>query len=502
LPVDDEPESGTHGPDWSEVSAEHDAVNAETPQEPIGTLLVKRGMITDVQLTEALEEQRASGEQLGTILVARGYAPAALVAQALATQHGSMLKTEYGFATGFGSEALAQVATAEPPVSVHLARASTAVAAPPASHEPRESDREAVRAELELASSESTRLTEANERLSVLRAELEQRLAHEAQRSASLERELAELRSGPAPVADDLAAWQQSNAQLDAALAQWQAAYAELEQRLAQSKAHAEKREGELRGLESSARELSESLSSLDEARVAADDRAATAEGRHAKLERELEQATARADASAERAAVAEEARNALEHQIAEISTRTEALQVQLVAAAKSHGSLAASEKARADLEARLQQAVERLREAAEARIELESRLEVMTARAASAEMAATQADQLRAAVAAAEHETAVLEQRLTTMRVELEQREAERVELEVAVEPDTWACADSHLVFFQGSEGYELAELDGPPPAEGTQIELPGLPLQTVARVGRSPFRGDSIPCAYLVAT
>jgi hypothetical protein len=185
------------------------------------------------------------------------------------------------------------------------------------------------------------------------------------------------------------------------------------------------------------------------------------------------------------------------------------------VAAAETRGLLAASEEARAELEGRLQQAAEGLREAAGVRIELEARLEVMTAQATSVEAAAAQADQLRVAVAAAtseanehrlaaaaaEQETALLEHRLTTMRMELERRDAEHVELEVVVDPDPWAGAESHLVFFQGSEGYELVELDGPPPAEGTQIELPALPMQTVARVGRSPFRGDSIPCAYLVA-
>ena len=333
------------------MSAEHDVANAVTPQEPLGTLLVERGLITDAQLADALEEQRTSGEQLGAILVARGYAPPALVAQALATQHGGMLKTEYGFATGFGrGAALAEVQVAAPPLSI-------AVAAAPASAAAAQSDREAVRSELELASSESTRLAEANARLSALRAELEQNLARETQRSASLERELAELRSTPVSVADDLGAWQESNAQLDAALTQWQAAYVELEQRLAQ--------------------------------------------------------ATARADASDEQRPV---------------------------------------------LETRLQEAVEGLHEAAVARGTLEAQLEAMTAQAAS--------------LAAA------------------------------AAESAPWAEAESHLVFFQGSEGYELAELDGPPPPEGAQVELPALPMQTVSRIGRSPFRGDSLPCAYLVAT
>jgi chromosome segregation ATPase len=494
--------------------AQDDVVpTAVTPQEPIGSMLVKRGLITEAQLADALEQQRTSGEQLGAILVARGYAPPALVAQALATQQGKLLKTEYGFATGFGRGNLTEVVGTAPPVSIHPARSSIAVAAQPAPLADRESDREAVRAELELASSESTRLAEANERLSTLRVELEQRLAHETQRSVALERELA---AAQVPVADELAAWQQSNAQLDAALTQWQAAYTELEQRFEQSNEHAEHRETELRRLESSGRELAESARSFEEALVSAEHRAVTVEARCAQLEHELEQAAARADAADERAAAAEEARSAIDHRLAGIAARADALQVQVDAAEEIRESLAASEEARATLDMRLQEAVEGLGHAAVVRNELEGRLEAMTAEAAtleavaaeagllrvSLEAATAEADELRLATVKAEHETAVLEQRLIDIRAELEQRDAERNSgTQTVVEAAPWAGAESHLVFFQGSQGYELAELDGPPPAVGTQIELPALPAQTVARIGRSPLRGDSLPCAYLLA-
>src|SRR5205823_2980133 len=147
------------------------------PPEQLGTLLVRRGVITPEQLAAALEEQQTTRKPLGEIIVTRGFAPGPMVAQALATQHGGLLKTEYGFATGFGP------LDGAPP-------ATGAVAAPPAD-DPRvaqlAADREAVRAELELASAEAVRLTEDNERLAGLRAELEQRLAHESRRAASLE---------------------------------------------------------------------------------------------------------------------------------------------------------------------------------------------------------------------------------------------------------------------------------------------------------------------------
>jgi hypothetical protein len=97
---------------------------AETSAAPeqLGTLLVKRGLITDEQLAMALADQQASGEPLGKIVVTRGFVSPAMVAQALATQHGGLLKTEYGFATGFGSAGASPVAALNaPPVSAQRA---------------------------------------------------------------------------------------------------------------------------------------------------------------------------------------------------------------------------------------------------------------------------------------------------------------------------------------------------------------------------------------------
>ena len=221
--------------------ADNDAVRPAA--EPLGTLLLKRGLITSEQLAAALEAQKGSGEPLGAIVVAHGFATPATIAQALATQSGGLLKTEYGFATGFGSSTDRPVPIGEPPIStvrigVRLAapfveteppaqrqvEAATALAEPPAV-EPQvgglAADQNAVRAELAAASVETERLSSANERLAEVRAELEQRLAHEAQRASALEAEVATR---------------------DAALEEfrvasvgWQAAHAELEERLAQA---------------------------------------------------------------------------------------------------------------------------------------------------------------------------------------------------------------------------------------------------------------------------
>jgi hypothetical protein len=157
-------------------------------------MLVRRGLITPDQLTAALAEQKASGQPLGAIVVARGFAAPATIAQALATQHGGLLKTEYGFATGFGTGVNSPVNVGEPPVSsvriTGKGGASVAVATettplPATTEEREEADRDAVREEMALASAETTRLTEANERLAVVRDELEQRLGQEKQRYGS-----------------------------------------------------------------------------------------------------------------------------------------------------------------------------------------------------------------------------------------------------------------------------------------------------------------------------
>jgi hypothetical protein len=178
------------------------------PAEQLGSLLVKRGLITAEQLAAALAEQQASGEPLGKIVVSLGFASPATVAQALATQHGGLLKTEYGFATGFGSASGSPVAMlSAPPVTQRvIGRPAAAAAAPAAPARPpvqTEPDTESMRDEIAHAAAETERLRDDNERLAQLRGELEQRLAAESQRAASLERELASAKeAAPAPAGE------------------------------------------------------------------------------------------------------------------------------------------------------------------------------------------------------------------------------------------------------------------------------------------------------------
>jgi chromosome segregation ATPase len=126
-------------------------------------------------------------------------------------------------------------------------------------------------------------------------------------------------------------------------------------------------------------------------------------------------------------------------------------------------------------------------------RVELEERL---------AGLEAELAERLKAAAADFEAVRVALEQQLTeaheraaSLQAEVATREAELAE-RIAAPVGRWDSAESHLVFFQGKEGYELHERSGPPPIEGSKVGQ-----QMVARISSAPFPGSALPCAYLVA-
>jgi hypothetical protein len=86
--------------------------SAQLPAPQIGRILIAAGLLSETQLAEALEEQRQTGRRLGEIIVRRGFISGPALANALAEQHGGLLKTEYGFATGLGGD-VAQKAASE-----------------------------------------------------------------------------------------------------------------------------------------------------------------------------------------------------------------------------------------------------------------------------------------------------------------------------------------------------------------------------------------------------
>jgi hypothetical protein len=75
-----------------------DAANTTRPR--LGRVLVDAGLLSDEQLHAALAEQTKTGRRLGEIVVERGYMSGPALANALATQHGGVVRTEYGLATG------------------------------------------------------------------------------------------------------------------------------------------------------------------------------------------------------------------------------------------------------------------------------------------------------------------------------------------------------------------------------------------------------------------
>ena len=107
--------------DESAAAPIEEHLNGQEPQPsstvPLGQLLVERDLLTEEQLNAALAQQEQSGKPLGQVLVELGFLPEASVAQALATQHGGAIKTEYGFATGFGDAPARKPLLEEPPIS-------------------------------------------------------------------------------------------------------------------------------------------------------------------------------------------------------------------------------------------------------------------------------------------------------------------------------------------------------------------------------------------------
>jgi hypothetical protein len=93
---------GVRPPGGISAGASPDVTGVRTSDAPLlGRLLVERGLLGEEQLAAGLAEQERTGAPLGKVLIDLGFVDGAIVALALATQHGGLLKTEYGVATGF-----------------------------------------------------------------------------------------------------------------------------------------------------------------------------------------------------------------------------------------------------------------------------------------------------------------------------------------------------------------------------------------------------------------
>ena len=410
-----------------------------TRSAPLGSLLAGRGHITEEQLELALTEQKVTGRPLGEIIVARGFAAAPTVAQALATQHGGLLKTEYGFATGWTGEG-----TSEP--------GESGVRAPePPAHD----ETASLRASL----AEHQKALEAWKQA---HAQLEERLAH------------AQAESGASPVEDPrLAELEAERNALQAELVEARTPVPPVEDpRVAELEAERDALQAEL-------------VEARSPVPPVEDPRLAELEAERNALQAELVEARTPAPA-------VEDPR------LAELEAERDALQAELVEARRpvppvEDPRLAELEAERDALQAELVEARSPVPPVEDPRLaELEANCEALqielAARAASIE-------QLDAKLASVEAGCTELEQ---TLAQEVERGASARAELaeRQAAPSGRWAAAESHLVFFQGAAGYELHERSGPPPNEGSSVGT-----QIVARIGSAPIPGSKLPCAYLVA-
>jgi hypothetical protein len=103
---------------------------AELPAPQLGRILIAAGLLSEEQLAQALQDQAQTGRRLGEIIVQRGFISGPALANALAEQHGGVLKTEYGFASGLGG-VVARRAAAESGTFVSPLRAPDATPMPP-----------------------------------------------------------------------------------------------------------------------------------------------------------------------------------------------------------------------------------------------------------------------------------------------------------------------------------------------------------------------------------
>jgi predicted RNase H-like nuclease (RuvC/YqgF family) len=269
-------------------------------RRPLGEVLVERGIVTNEQLATALEQQRSTGRPLGEIIVGFGFAPGPIVAQALATQHGGLIKTEYGFATGWTTDDTpGPVAAAIPIAASELAERDRVIAElrnwtekAQAAIASRDEAIEHLRAELAKLQTVPEPAAQAGaheEALEALRGELAARLEEHAAAIASRDETLAQLRAELADNGGYEEALATLRAELATTLEQHAGEIARFEAAGAELNAAADAREAE--------------LAHARQAQATAEHELAAARRTTAELERRLQNASSRAETLARRVA-------------------------------------------------------------------------------------------------------------------------------------------------------------------------------------------------------
>ena len=105
---------------------------APGPRTRIGALLLRKGLVSPVELEDALETQRTKGGLLGEILVRSGLASRPAIEDALAEQVGGRIEFEAGFGTGLRSQIASRRPRRGGPARQHAPAPINAVAVAPA----------------------------------------------------------------------------------------------------------------------------------------------------------------------------------------------------------------------------------------------------------------------------------------------------------------------------------------------------------------------------------
>ena len=493
---------------------------------PLGAILVQRGVLTEEQLAFALDEQKRTGEQIGEVIVRLGLALAPSVAQALATQHGSPLKTEYGYAVGFGGHTPAPPAD-PPPVSPApaLDRPATApaasalrTAAPPevAPTQTPVSAPAATAAVVPTPPAPDPNLVQWQQyaqRLTVERdAALQEARTLAAEREAAgtdldaMRARAGELEATTARLTTELETLSRNR---DADMQR----VAELEQRLEEAKtARAQAVELEaaqaehIRARDESAQRVADLEQQLNELQSAAS-RVVELEATTTLAEVERARLTRARDDAARRSTELAQQNAELERQLTELRTAAVSDNEHLAAATARTAELEAAQAAR---ESELGGALAGAREEAERikveRAALEATRESLARRNADLEKQLKQLEAVDADVTR-------LKQQVEKAAAQIAQLEAERNDaLAVAKalgedqrgrHPGEHAEDSSHLLFIPGADGYRLLEQKGPPPAPGSTLVVENDGRRSrllVAKVGAAPLPGVRLACAYLI--
>lgn len=90
---------------------------------------------------------------------------------------------------------------------------------------------------------------------------------------------------------------------------------------------------------------------------------------------------------------------------------------------------------------------------------------------------------------------------RQTALALRIDELEAKlrAIEEHPEIGPEAVRAATTHTRLLCSPSGYELSEVDAPPPSPGTSVDHDGSSY-TVWQIGPSPLPGDARRCAILV--